>query len=78
VKEMSSGVVSPTTAGVSGGMFPPLIWLAFVILVVAIVVIGGFVALRAGLWASGEEAGPTPDMRDRGNQAQEREHPEPR
>jgi len=32
-------------------MFPPLIWLAFVILVAAIVVIGGFIALRTGLWA---------------------------
>jgi DNA segregation ATPase FtsK/SpoIIIE, S-DNA-T family len=38
----------------------------------------GEALVRAGLWASGEEAGPTPDMRDRGNQAQEREHPEPR
>ena len=31
-------------------MFPPLIWLAFVILVLAIVFIGGFIAIRTGLW----------------------------
>jgi len=31
-------------------MFPPLIWLAFVIVVVAIVAIGGLIALRTGLW----------------------------
>ncbi len=28
----------------------PLIWLTFVILVVAIVAIGGFIAVRTGLW----------------------------
>ena len=31
-------------------MFPPLIWLAFVILVAAIVAIGAFIAVRMGLW----------------------------
>ncbi|UGS36859.1 hypothetical protein [Capillimicrobium parvum] len=32
-------------------MFPPLIWLAFVILLVAVIAIGALWAVRAGLWA---------------------------
>ena len=40
-------------------MFPPLIWLAFVILVVAVIAIGALWAVRAGLWA--RETSPSGD-----------------
>jgi len=53
-------------------MFPPLIWLAFVILVVAIVVIGGLWAIRAGLWLQETSHGEEPDERDRDQRDRDR------
>jgi hypothetical protein len=38
-------------------MFPPLIWLAFVIVIVAAVAIGAVWAIRAGLWARETSSG---------------------
>ena len=45
-------------------MFPPLIWLAFVILVVAIVAIGVVWAMRAGLWLQETSRGEEPESTD--------------